>query len=329
MRRRVDVAERDVCVLCAAGYFKEEPGLHACLSCPPLSTSFEGAAAADDCLCAAGYYNSTGACAACALGEYKSFVGDNSCVACLANSATLGTGSASRQDCLCVPGNIMSASFAESARVLLSEGLVGEMAIVFCISFVCVTSMLMLASDFVLLAINKSMGNSEHEDDGKLQANGARFRGPQNHIAASRAKPTPNTPQPEGLRRRSSRNSMTSEDEAFLNRSSSCGSLESLVGQLLRNVSDTSLCSITEDSDFHPVGPQASAMSIELSSARRISSGTRFYTSCISPENVEFMMATAALGGKPPADANRTSRRGLGRSKSMSAISNLQAPEEE
>ena len=254
------------------------------------------------------------------------------------------------------PGNrsllAMSASVAESTRVLLSEGLAGEVAIVFCICFVFVTSVLMLASDSVLkLAIDKSAGNSQHEDDGGQQATGARFRGPQHHIVASGARlcrsrePTTSTLQPECLRRRSSCNSLTSEDEAVLSRSSSYGSLDSLtflrhsvscgsfgsVPSLVRNVSDTSLCSITEDSDFHPVERQASTISLELlgSSERRISSGTRFNTSCISPETAEFMRATAALGGKPRADANRTSRRGLGRSKSLSEISYLQEPEEE
>jgi hypothetical protein len=153
------------------------------------------------------------------------------------------------------------ATVAENTRVLLSEeGLAGELAIVFCISFVFVTSVLMLASKSVLkLATGKSTGNSEHEEyehDGELHATGARFRGQKHHIDAS----TPSTPQLEGLRRRSSRNSCTSEDEAFR---SSCGSLDSLTllshssscdsFGLVRNVSDTSLWSIIEDSDFHPV----------------------------------------------------------------------------
>jgi hypothetical protein len=278
----------------------------------------------------------------------------------------------------------MMACVAESTRVLLSEGLAGEVAIVFCISFVFVTSVLMLASKSALLAIDESTGNSEHEeheDDGELQTTEARFHGPQHHIALSGARlgrchePTPSTPQPEGLRRRSSRNSFTSEDEAFLISRSSCGSLDSLTFLrhslscdsfgLVRNVSDTSLCSITEDSDFHPAGRQASTDAMaddgphspegvpedpahELwrncrgspgicdhwmklithleagepvqpgttypkserlgSCERRISSGTRSNTSCI-------MRAKAA------ADANRTSRCGLGRSKSMSAMS--------
>ena len=164
------------------------------------------------------------------------------------------------------------ACVAESTRVLLSEGLAGEVAIVFCISFVFVTSVLMLASKSALLAIDESTGNSEHEeheDDGELQTTEARFHGPQHHIALSGARlgrchePTPSTPQPEGLRRRSSRNSFTSEDEAFLISRSSCGSLDSLTFLrhslscdsfgLVRNVSDTSLWSIIEDSDFHPV----------------------------------------------------------------------------
>jgi hypothetical protein len=83
------------------------------------------------------------------------------------------------------------ACVAESTRVLLSEGLAGEVAIVFCISFVFVTSVLMLASKSALLAIDESTGNSEHEeheDDGELQTTEARFHGPQHHIALSGAR---------------------------------------------------------------------------------------------------------------------------------------------
>ena len=85
--------QSQACTECAAGFFKAEPGLHACASCPPLTTSFAGAAEAEDCLCVAGFQNASGACEACAVGAYKDFIGNNSCVACPAHADTLGAGS--------------------------------------------------------------------------------------------------------------------------------------------------------------------------------------------------------------------------------------------
>ena len=55
------------CAPCAAGYYKTSPGLHACSACPALTTSFEGATEADDCLCVPGYSSAAGACAPAAL----------------------------------------------------------------------------------------------------------------------------------------------------------------------------------------------------------------------------------------------------------------------
>jgi len=92
------------CVLCAAGFFKEEPGLHACTACPALSSSFEGAIEQDDCLCLAGYHSTGSVCEACAVGNYKSFVGNNSCVACPSNSSTLNNAANSLDDCICDVG---------------------------------------------------------------------------------------------------------------------------------------------------------------------------------------------------------------------------------
>lgn len=106
--------EGQACAPCGAGSFKAEPGLHACSSCPPLTTSFEGAAEAEDCLCVAGHQNASGACEACAAGAYKPFVGNNSCVACPANSVTLGAGADSLELCLCLPGYVASAAGEEA-----------------------------------------------------------------------------------------------------------------------------------------------------------------------------------------------------------------------
>lgn len=92
------------CVACAAGTYKTAPGFHACSACPALTTSFEGAAEAADCLCVPGFQNASEACAACAAGAYKEFIGNNSCVACPANANTSGVASADLGDCLCQPG---------------------------------------------------------------------------------------------------------------------------------------------------------------------------------------------------------------------------------
>jgi hypothetical protein len=102
------------CAPCAAGSYKPGPGLHACSACPPLMTSFEGAAEAADCLCVAGYQNASGACEACRSGSYKSFVGNNSCVACPANADTPGAASDALEDCLCLPGYVANSDASGS-----------------------------------------------------------------------------------------------------------------------------------------------------------------------------------------------------------------------
>jgi hypothetical protein len=81
---------------------------------PPLTTSFEGAAEAEDCLCVAGHQNASWACEARAAGKYKAFIGNNSCVACPANSDTLGSGSNELDDCLCLPGYIANSDSDEA-----------------------------------------------------------------------------------------------------------------------------------------------------------------------------------------------------------------------
>lgn len=92
------------CVACVAGTYKPVPGFHACIACPALTTSFEGATEADDCLCVPGFHNASEACVACAAGAYKEFIGNNSCVACPANANTSGVASNALENCLCLPG---------------------------------------------------------------------------------------------------------------------------------------------------------------------------------------------------------------------------------
>jgi hypothetical protein len=62
----------------------------------------------------AGFQNESGACEAFGAGSYKSFVGNNSCVACPANADTLGAGADSLEQCLCVPGYVASADCDEA-----------------------------------------------------------------------------------------------------------------------------------------------------------------------------------------------------------------------
>jgi hypothetical protein len=102
------------CVPCAAGYFKQEPGSHACTACKATTTSFEGASEAEDCMCVAGYEPMSGVCQACAAGSYKSFVGNNSCVACPPNSMTQKVAADSHDACLCNVGYAVSADGPES-----------------------------------------------------------------------------------------------------------------------------------------------------------------------------------------------------------------------
>ena len=99
------------CTLCLEGSFKAEIGEQACSACPAHTTSFQGATNAGDCLCISGYSNVSIdlPCESCALGTYKSFVGNNSCVVCPQHSQTINVGSESLQSCLCKPGYVESA----------------------------------------------------------------------------------------------------------------------------------------------------------------------------------------------------------------------------
>ena len=109
------------CGACAAGTYKPAPGFHACSACPALTTSFEGATEADDCLCVPGYSSAAGACEACAEGAYKDFIGNNSCVVCPANANTIKTSADSMDDCLCNAGYVASIDGDEACAACLQN----------------------------------------------------------------------------------------------------------------------------------------------------------------------------------------------------------------
>lgn len=107
-------AHAHACAPCAAGFFKQEPGLHACTACPESTTSFEGSVEASECLCAEGHavgsLDSASACAPCPGSTYKSFVGNSSCVPCPPGAHTAGTGASAVDACLCPAGRALSDS---------------------------------------------------------------------------------------------------------------------------------------------------------------------------------------------------------------------------
>ena len=98
------------CAACAVGFYKDTAGAHACLACPPFTTSFEGAEESSQCLCVSGYHNESASCVPCARASYKPYIGNNTCLECPAHSNTLSTAASTLSECLCVPGYTTSSS---------------------------------------------------------------------------------------------------------------------------------------------------------------------------------------------------------------------------
>lgn len=96
------------CVGCPQGFFYDADN-HShghCTLCPPSMTTFayENVTDATDCSCNVTFTNSSERCELCALGTFKNFIGNLSCVHCAANSTTLQVGSFDVHDCVCDPG---------------------------------------------------------------------------------------------------------------------------------------------------------------------------------------------------------------------------------
>ena len=105
------------CAPCAAGFFKEEPGFHACTACPGPTTSFGGAVEASECLCSEGHAELGGACAPCPAGTYKSFVGNNTCVPCPSAARTAEAGAVAISACVCPAGHVLGEAGCEPCPV--------------------------------------------------------------------------------------------------------------------------------------------------------------------------------------------------------------------
>lgn len=87
------------CIPCAQGNYSTGDGV--CVSCPYGMASLFASAA---CVCDAGFYPEGSSCVPCATSTYKPGVGNNSCLSCHANSATLAQGSLSPESCICDDG---------------------------------------------------------------------------------------------------------------------------------------------------------------------------------------------------------------------------------
>ena len=93
------------CVACAPGFFLDQAA-KACRRCPANSSTFDynNASAPTDCMCTAGFFNASAACAPCARGSFKDTLRNASCAPCMANANTSAVASVLVSDCLCNPG---------------------------------------------------------------------------------------------------------------------------------------------------------------------------------------------------------------------------------
>ena len=95
------------CVACAAGQYLDQLTLN-CTSCPLGSSTFAytNASSAADCLCSAGYENTTDSseCVPCVVGKYKDSLANVSCSSCLPNSETVTSAADNVDDCICHAG---------------------------------------------------------------------------------------------------------------------------------------------------------------------------------------------------------------------------------
>ena len=79
------------CVACPEGSYKDVSGNQGCTSCTNAN-SLPGSTEASECICLAGYHQSTpGTCELCASGSYKPFEGNMPCIACHSDTTTEGS----------------------------------------------------------------------------------------------------------------------------------------------------------------------------------------------------------------------------------------------
>ena len=95
------------CTACAVGEYKDTLADDACLACPNgTSTAGTGTPMLTGCVCVTGYEGATdGAeCTPCAVGDFKSEIGNGTCASCPGNSSTFEMGATAISDCVCNPG---------------------------------------------------------------------------------------------------------------------------------------------------------------------------------------------------------------------------------
>ncbi|EKX31733.1 hypothetical protein GUITHDRAFT_122074 [Guillardia theta CCMP2712] len=78
-----------LCALCNENYYNDQYNASICQKCPMFSTSIQGSARIEDCICFRGFTLKNGDCTACQAGSYKNTLGSSPCVNCPANSISL------------------------------------------------------------------------------------------------------------------------------------------------------------------------------------------------------------------------------------------------
>ena len=93
------------CVSCPDGQYLDQEAI-SCAVCPVNSRTADPANASSvfECVCEAGFSNSSELCRECALGHFKDALGNVTCSVCPVNTNTSGTGRVDIEECLCAPG---------------------------------------------------------------------------------------------------------------------------------------------------------------------------------------------------------------------------------
>ena len=109
----------DGCVACATGTYQGSTAASACETCRSESTTAAvGSTQASDCVCIAGFYDSSGVCTACADGHVKPLDGNGICTPCSQNTYASGEN--------CVSCGNLGVSDAASEGVEACECAAGE-----------------------------------------------------------------------------------------------------------------------------------------------------------------------------------------------------------
>jgi cysteine-rich repeat protein len=100
----------NMCEWCSNLTFKPTQGDEDCLPCPHNSLNSEGGQQRIGCSCGVGRYFDMSAldCPLCAIGTYKSDVGNEMCTTCPAGLSTLALGSLTEEACICGEGHFIN-----------------------------------------------------------------------------------------------------------------------------------------------------------------------------------------------------------------------------